>query len=391
MRFRRIFLLIISLICLAGVVFPQTDSSRSVIQVELNEHVGKLIKIHGEYPDNKTSSLTEVGFFWKTQGRLQWHQAYHFPSYGFSVIHAQFGNNEVLGQSIAAIPFMRFEKWKGNTRWAWRAGFGLAWFNKPYDEQDHPFNKVIGSTLTNMTMARVEMSRPLFEKFRYSIGLSFTHCSNSHIAVPNIGANIIAVNAGVSFCSKQNELNKKHISSREISMQAQWKISLHSILGFHEAIGTIRPVDGPRYPVYGVGVFAQRLNGRGRSFLFGINYHYYPYMHDYIISQELFDADDAKKKAQSLVAFIGYEWQFNRFALFIQAGVNVYSPFIQQLNEVWDLPKQGFINLWTSNKLGYRYYLLNEKNKVRPFVHIAVKAIGGTADFFETGIGVAIR
>ena len=230
MRFLRIFLLIISLTCLAEVVCPQTDSSRSVIQVELNEHVGKLIKIHGEYPANKTSSLTEVGFFWKTKGRLQWHRSYNFPSYGFSLIHAQFGNNEVLGQSIAAIPFMRFEKWKGNTRWAWRAGFGLAWFNKPYDEQDHPLNKVIGSTLTNMTMARVEMSRPLSEKFRYSIGLSFTHCSNSHIAVPNIGANIIAVNAGVSFCSNQKELNKKHIYSKEISIRPRWGISLHGIL-----------------------------------------------------------------------------------------------------------------------------------------------------------------
>ncbi|MFN0033234.1 MAG: hypothetical protein ACKVOR_13820, partial [Flavobacteriales bacterium] len=117
------------------------------------------------------------------------------------------------------------------------------------------------------------------------------------------------------------------------------------------------------------------------------NYHYYPYMHDYIISQELFDASLAKRNAQTVVVFAGFEWEFGRFSFFVQAGVNVFSPFIKELNEVWDLPKQGTLNLWTSNKLGYRYYFYCPPIG-RLFIQAAVKANGGTADFLELGVGM---
>ncbi len=370
----------------------QTDSLASTFQVELNEHVGKLIKIHGEYPENKISSLTEINFSWKTQGAQPWHNTYNYPSYGFSLVHAQFGNIQILGQSIAGIPTMRFEKWKGKMRLAWRAGFGIAWFNKPYDAIDNPRNLVIGSTFTNMTMARLEMSRPLTQKIRYSVGLSFTHCSNSHIAVPNIGANIVALNVGLSYCKSPDELLQKRNSPPTKCRRTMRKYSMHGILGMQELIGTIRPIDGPKYPVYGAGIYASNNFFKRGIVSLGINYHYYPAYHDYIIAQELFPAGtNAQQKAQTVVAFIGGEWCFNRFALFVQAGVNLYNPFMQKINDVWDLPKQGFLNRYTSNKLGYRYYFRNNQAHLHPFVHVAVKANGGTADFLETAIGFRIR
>jgi hypothetical protein len=370
----------------------QIDSLASTFQIELNEHVGKLIKIHGEYPENKISSLTEINFSWKTQGAQTWHNAYNYPSYGFSLVHAQFGNNQVLGQSIAGIPTMRYEKWKGKTRLALRAGFGLAWFNKPYDANDNPRNLVIGSTFTNMTMARLEMSRPLTKNMRYSVGLSFTHCSNSHIAVPNIGANIVALNVGLSFCQSPNALLPKSNITKSKCHRTKWNYSIHGILGMQELIGTVRPIDGPKYPVYGMGVYATNNYFKRGHISFGINYHYYPSYQDYIVSQELFPSGtNARQKAQNVVAFVGGEWVFNRFSVFVQAGINLYNPFMQKINDVWDLPKQGFLNRWTSNKLGYRYYFKSIDSCVQPFVHVAVKANGGTADFLETAIGIRIR
>ncbi|MFN0031103.1 MAG: acyloxyacyl hydrolase, partial [Flavobacteriales bacterium] len=284
-------------------------------EIGLNEHVGKLIKIHGEYPPSKLATLTEVSLLWQRFQPYDWQQGYGFPAYGFSLVHAQFGNQDVLGQSIAAIPMMRFDRWKGFTRYSLKAGFGLAWFNKPYDAQNNPENLVIGSRFTNMSMLRTDVTTQFSDRCTASIGLSFTHCSNSHFAVPNIGANIVAVHAGLAFHNRRGVLQlDESVYSNPSSFPKRrymWWYSLHSILGFHEAIGTIRPVDGPRYPVYGIGLFGNKKIAH-RIYAVGVNYHYYPYMHDYIISQELFDASLAKRNAQTVVVFAGFEWEFGR-------------------------------------------------------------------------------
>lgn len=388
---RKVFIfgmLLVEFHCALG----QKDSLRSPCVISLNEHVGKLIKIHGEYPENKTSSLTELNFSWKANGTCAWHEACKFPSYGFSLVHAQFGNNEILGQSIAAIPTMRFDKWHKKTRFSIQAGFGIAWFNKPYDNLTNPKNLVIGSSLTNMSMAKFEMSRRLSASMRYSVGGSFTHCSNAHVAVPNIGANIIAFYAGLSWCKRPMDPDYRLKPEHCYGLKRDWAFGMYGITGFQETPGAIKPVNGPTYPVYGMGVQAVYHSQIGRDFQAGINYAYYPMYREYIVSQELFgDNVNEFSKAQTCVLFLGYEWRYTRLALFVQAGINLYNPFIREMNKVWDLPKHGFLYQWTSNKLGYRYYLRKDVKSFQPFIQLAVKANGGTADFLETGVGFLLK
>src|SRR5687768_2174905 len=133
----------------------QADTLRPALSLSLTAHIGKLIKIHGEYPDNDISSLTELSMLWKTQVAQPWQRYYHYPSAGISLLHAQFGNQDVLGNAIALIPHMRFERWKKQTRVSWRAGLGIAWFDRPYDAIGNPRNLVIGSSLANMSMIAI--------------------------------------------------------------------------------------------------------------------------------------------------------------------------------------------------------------------------------------------
>lgn len=383
------------LLCfLADVVFTsaQSDSVRSHFAISISEHVGKLIKIHGEYPENDISSLTELSFAWKTNGSCEWHQACKYPTYGFSLVHAQFGNQDILGQSLAGIPIMRYDAWRNQTRFSIQAGFGIAWFNKPYDHHSNPRNLVIGSSFANMSMAKFEMSRKLSSRMRYSIGASFTHCSNSHVAVPNIGANIVALHAGLSW-GRSPEIPDFHTRpSGAAKLQRSWKPGLYAITGIQEIPGTVKPVNGQRYPVYGAGLQAVYHSRIGRDFHIGLNYTYYPMYREYIISQELFDDDENEfRKAQTVVLFLGYEWKYNRMALFVQTGLNLYNPFIHEMNRVWDLPKHGFLYQWTSNKLGYRFYLRKDEKSWQPYIHVAVKANGGTADYLESGVGFLLK
>ena len=391
---RRLFnkLLLTILVCIQATSGHSQDSLMSpVFQAGLDLHVGHLIKIHGENPPSDVSSLTELNLIWKTQGRQQWQIDYGLPAVGVSLIHAQFGNQDVIGQALGIIPIMRFEKWKGKTRWSWRAGMGIAGFNKPYSDEN-PKNLVIGSRFTNMSMLRLEMSRPLTKKLRFNIGLSYTHCSDAHIAVPNIGANIPAFTAGISFCNKPELLDHSSPKKRMPAFYPKWYPAAAVMMGIQEFSGTVRPVSGPKYVVYGASIYATHgFNSKGKLSM-GLNYHYYEAYHDYIILEELFaSAGDAKKKAQTLVLFAGYEWNYGRFAVFLQAGINIYNPFMEKLNKVWDLPKHGLLHQWTSNKIGYKFYLLKgcpmQLHAFNPYIACAVKTNGGTADFLELAIG----
>ncbi len=374
--------------------FAQSDSLSNIREFSLHEHVGRLVKIHGEYPVNKISTLTEFHVGWKLNGAKKWHSAYRFPTAGVSLIHAQFGNQDVLGQALAVIPSMRFERWTNKTRWSWRAGLGIAGFNKPYDAESNPKNLVIGSRFTNMTMFRFEMSRPLSDKFRYAIGFSFTHCSDAHIAVPNIGANLISLHAGLSFCNHPSMLSNQNRKQIKQKIHDIWKPGAEFIFGIHEFQGTTRPIDGPRYFIYGESVFLTHQFVTSRTFSIGVNHYYYTSFLDYMTSQELFPAGtNLRSKAHQLALFTGYEWHYGRISLFVQAGLSLYNPFLEAMNKVWDLPKHGSLYLHTSNKIGYRIHFIkaSEQNKsaINPYFQLAVKTNGGTADFLEFALGTS--
>ncbi len=384
----------------ASIGYGQLDTSKhAVLQTELSLIVGRLVKIHGEYPPNDITTVTELNIAWKTRGARYWQRLYRFPTVGISIAHAQFGNQDILGQAVGFIPTMRFEKWKKDTRWSVRAGLGVAHFFKPYNSIDNPHNLVIGSPWANMTLVKVEMSRPLAKKFRYHIGASFMHCSNAHVDVPNIGANLIAAHVGFSFSNQPSLLKREFKKVNALRIKSPWTAGLQNIFGLHEFKGTIRPVDGPKYFVYGASAFTSKsFNAKGKMTL-GLNYHYYTAYHDYALSQELFGSDDdIKKKSQNLVLFAGYEWNYGHIAFFVQGGINLYDPFLHELNKVWDLPKSSFINLYTANKIGYKIYAFSQNGKdntmqraFNPYIATAVKTNGGTADFLEFGIGTEIR
>lgn len=382
--------------CFYSTGVAQSDSIPNAIEIGLNGHVGHLVKIHGEYPENDISSVIELHAGWHLNGRKAWHSHFRKPTVGLSLLHTQFGNQDILGQAIGVIPSIRFERWHKNTRWSWRAGLGIAGFNKPYDVIDNPRNLVIGSRFTNMTMLRIEMSMPLTKKLRYSLGMSYTHCSNAHIAVPNIGANMISLTAGISFCDHPQHLNRNNIYSKPTRAIDNWETGAHFIFGVHEFQGTVRPVNGPKYFVYGENIHVSKLIRPGRQFSIGLNHHYYTSYYDYMLSQELFPpGTKIRRNAHNVVAYLGYEWVYGRTAFFLEAGLNIFNPFVQQINKVWDLPKHGLIYLYSANKIGYRVYFTCPENsntdKLRPYISMAVKTNGGTADFLEFAFGANIQ
>ncbi|MEY3399395.1 MAG: hypothetical protein RL220_1989, partial [Bacteroidota bacterium] len=144
---------------------------------------------------------------------------------------------------------------------------------------------------------------------------------------------------------------------------------------------------GPLYSTIGATLWMTTRRSTLADWSAGVHYHYYSAYEQYALSQELFPAEKARQNAHVLVAFAGREWFYGRFSFFLQAGVNLYSPFLRELNEVWDLPKHGWMYLNLAHKVGYRLYIDDQQT----YVSMSVKTSGGTADMFEFSLGRVLK
>jgi hypothetical protein len=262
-----------------------------------------------------------------------------------------------------------------------------------------------------MTMLRLEWARPLNQRWDILFGASYVHCSNAHVAVPNVGANIGSLSLGFSY--HQKPLTRTSV--REVGafsvFRSSWHPLLQSHFGLQEFPGTAQPTNGPRYFIYGASLGLERINERPlpnnktkRSlkgkYTLGLTAQYYQSYHDYILSQELFASKDATRKSWNIVAFGQYEWMFGRIGLFVQAGANLYAPALQALAETPNYRKYGFIHKHVCGKLGYKYYMAKPEHQLSkrdkgnplfvPYIYVAVKTNGGTADFLEIGLGTSL-
>ncbi|MCC6599942.1 MAG: acyloxyacyl hydrolase [Crocinitomicaceae bacterium] len=374
----------------------QNDTLRSLSEFSFNQHLGRLIKIYEEFPTTDFSTLSELSFSYKTRGKKEWHIYHKYPSLGGSLIFIYFGNSDTLGNALGLVPTAQFEYDQKKGSFFLRAGLGIAAFNRPYRQEDNPGNLVLGSTFENLSVLHIGYSFFSGKRLSMSLGLSATHCSNSHLRVPNVGANIFSVSCGLRWSEPPKIRSMKPHQAvddrKEKNRHLHWNPAISLNFGLHEFPGTVHPIGGPLYPVYGCSLFASRVYRMNGRISLGASLYYYSGYYDLILSQQLFpEGTDAGKKSVTVSIHGAREWIFGRFGLIVQAGVNIYSPFLRELAEIKNIPSKGVLYQWTSNKVGYRYSPLGYTQKtIKPFAGISVKANGGTADFFEVSIGIVL-
>lgn len=395
----RSILLSILLLVLFQSIYSQDSIVRSdnLFSPTLNIHIGKLIKIHGTYPQNKISSVTELGFNWESYGKKAWQSAWRYPDFGFSLTHAQFGNVDTLGNSFGIIPYLNFSpKEKEGFSVFFKTGIGIAYFDNPYHPSENAGNYVIGSKITAIVTFQLGLRKKIGKKMSINGGLSAWHYSNSHVRVPNIGANIVSGNIGLKYRFKnqakdftpiRNVFDKKAFRKTKTRPTFTARIGL----GMHAIPGTIEPRSGPLYPVYDGSIYASWRARRTSFWNAGIHINYYPGFYAFSVNNELFEASELdRKKAMMVVAFVGQEWVLGKLGFILQVGANIYNPFYQEYSKYRNLQRLKPMNLYTSAKLGFRYYPLRKSigdSYKSPFLGCAVKTIGGTAEFFEMSLG----
>jgi hypothetical protein len=376
-------------------LIPLTGSSQdhsTVFSPIAQNTVAKLIKIHGDYPSNGISFVPEINLNWTLRGERNWHKLYEHIEFGVSLSGADFGNSEILGQAFSAIPYFSLKTQIGDRSYlGGRMGFGVSLFNKPFDQIKNPENVVIGSVVNAAAIFNAYFERELNDKFNLIAGVNGFHYSNIHLKVPNIGANVLGVNIGLKYLLPTDPVDPIAFAERPSVKYPRFGIGAG--MGLQAFRGTIRPADGPVYPVYTGQAFVMWPSGKRGFWSSGVIYNYMTSSYQFILGQDLdVHPEDAKKKSSNVVVFGAHEWMFGHFAFQLMVGINVYDPFTPLFNDLKSSAEdRNGLTRWTANKIGFKYYPMRHSDaamKLQPVLGCAVKAAGGSADFLEATVGI---
>ncbi len=355
---------------------------------EFNTYLGYLIKSYPGVPESNYVTANSLGLYWQTNGKDAWHQQYYFPKFGFDFIYSTFSNPKQLGYSLSLIPCLEFKSKNTAKKWRFKAGFGAAYFNKPFDAVTNPANFYIGGNYTNMTLFDFYRIHNLKKGIQLKYGLTGIHSSNGHTGLPNAGMNIIAAHIGISFINK--EMNQKSFVD---SVSKKLSYTLKMGMGYHEFGATSKPVGGPLYPSYHFSFWVNKPYSKIGLLQFGFTGAYYTSFYDYIISQEVYTSNQKAKSATGLL-FAGHEFVFGKVSFVAQAGIYFYNPFYikqKKLEGSWsNLPDK--IEAINSNRIGLMYYPFKKANslvKLNNQFHVGLflKANLAQADLFEYSMG----
>lgn len=376
-----IFLLVFSKISIS-----QNDEYRNTYQVELSYATGKLMSIISNFPDTEKPWSIEAKFGIKTNGNKYWHQFFHHPVISINSNITNLGNNDVLGSSFAIFPTVGGKKeiTKSFSIY-YDFGGGLAYFNKPFSSISNAGNIVIGSRVTAIATGNMGFQYGISDNLLLKFGGAFRHYSNGHIKVPNVGGNLIYFSGGLNYHFSPVAEVYTH-EEREINKEI--KFLVNAGVGLHEVEGTVFPTGGVKYPVYfGSFGIAKRLSYRSRLRA-ELNYNYYTDYHDHILNQQIF-YEKVGLRSSKVILFLGHELYFNHLSTVVKAGVNLYYPFRKRLEELEQIDIRLMDRL-ISGEFGLNYYWYDtfSEKRINPYFGIAIKTIGGKADYIQSNIGI---
>lgn len=128
-------------------------------------------------------------------------ELYNNPIYGIGFYSSTF-NNDIIGNPYALYGFVQTPiAPREHSRWSYdyRIGLGLSGNFYPFDEEDNPFNLVIGSKNNVFIDLGIRAQYAFHPKWRAGVGLAFHHFSNGALALPNSGVNLVPLTISVNY------------------------------------------------------------------------------------------------------------------------------------------------------------------------------------------------
>lgn len=362
-----------------SVGFGQDTTTSRVYSVSLA--TGSILKNYPSFPDRGLMALGSASLGWQTYGHSAWQQDFRYPVLGLNIVAGSTGNQHVLGNLLAVMPYL---SWSSGDLWKkeLKVGLGFAWYTKHFDALTNTDNTLIGSHLTNITMVEFGLSRRISSALALRFAFGFSHFSNGHTRLPNLGINSPIASLGIVLKEPERGRCILHLDT----LRSRFRILLEAGIGYHEFGESTEPVNGPLYKIYSVSSGVNFRASRLHNFYLLLTGSYYSSFRGFIERTDLF-RDHQMINSSTLVLYLGHEFMAGHFSIDTRVGAYLFNPFRRRYTK--EILDQGYDGrIYNSNKLGVNYYLFNtKKERGNLRLGLYIKANMGQADFVEWQIG----
>jgi hypothetical protein len=307
------------------------------------------------------TKILEVSLFKQGNGDKDWHVKYNYPYFGISTMFFDFGNPEQLGKGFSLMAFYNFPLIrKRNFEFLFKLGFGPGYIEKVFDRVENYGNIVVSTHWNGFAFGNFNMRYKIKNRIVASAGLSVSHFSNASASKPNLGVNIPALNAGVTY--KFGEVEKSDRSAGYVyEYSKDWS---HDVIF---AFGRKRQtIGGDMYKVFDVAYSYSKLFGFKTRLGFGADMFYNE-------SHKGFESEDGMILESNGDIFqgglnIGYALNISDLNIFVNMGAYLYDQYKE------DGP---IYHRFGMRYLMYDHFILN----------LSMKTHWAVADHVEMGLG----
>lgn len=306
-----------------------------------------------------------------------WHAAQGFPDVGLAFGIFNLGDADVLGTSFHLLPIIKYTiRRQGRVVPYFQGGTGLAYLSKHFDRDDNPQQTAIGSAFNNCTQFRMGAETRLSKDLVGGLGLGFTHYSNGGSQQPNLGINILSVNAELRLSRKREPISEgldfDHFM-RDSTVR-KWGAAAGLHLGYRER----RPVNGPKYPIHNLYLSGWRSINSVFKLHFGVEWE----KHTWLVrsaawGQQNANLRKADSEAQRQLAFLAIESWYRDVSVLVTQGIYL------------DAATTNTARYYNRLQLRYHFPAPIAAAPVRPFLSFAMKSHGITAEYLALGVGFA--
>jgi hypothetical protein len=242
-----------------------------------------------------------------------------------------------------------------------RICWGATYINKKFDINTNQKNIAIGSQVNSFVQFKWYWHLQLTKNLRFEPGITFSHASNGKAKNPNLGLNVVSLNAGLNIALPYKQ--SKHYSQIDSLTRVKSKNELltYFAVGFNQ-----RDINSPILQTYVFGLAYQRNVRNTHKFAAGVDIFYdQNYFTDY---ENVFLKQPEGIYKTRMSAKLGYSYNIGRVSLPIELGYY----FFQATN-----PDAIIVS-----RLAVRYY-----SKCGLVGHVGLRTHFAVAYNFEYGLG----
>ncbi|MEO6302493.1 MAG: acyloxyacyl hydrolase [Bacteroidia bacterium] len=318
--------------------------------------IGHLVK---GYPTIYEADLSKP-----TLGNKLWHLENNKPDIGVSFQCVDFKNPTQLGYAFAIAPYVEIPlnvKEKAS-RVVMRLCWGATYITKCFDIIDNRKNIAIGSHFNSFVQFKWLWHLKLTKNLRFEPGLAFSHASNGKGKNPNLGLNVVSLNAGLNFLIPSKKPKPESIKVDSSGrVKSKNEIFAFAAIGFNQ-----HEIATKEMQCYVVSLCYQRNVRNTHKFSAGVDLFYdQNYIYDYKI--DLFKEPTGIDKVRA-AARLGYSYNIGRISLPIELGY-----YMLQKNK-----PDGYV----VSRIGVRYY-----SRCGLVGHFGLRTHFAVAYDFEYGLG----